>query len=165
MFRDASPQLDSDRFAPANRRRLSGPGLRTFLNIVDLWNLDENQRRLVLGGPAPSTYRRWCKKAREHGDLTLSADVLTRISATLGIYAALCVLFAHEDERIDWFIQSHHAPVFGGRSPMNLLTSGALDELITLRRFLDAARGGIYMAPNAIDVGFEPYKGDEIVID
>lgn len=165
MSKQAPPQVDAERFAPVNRRRLSGPGLRTFLNIVDLWNLDENQRRRILGGPTPSTYRRWYMKAREHGDLTLSADVLTRISAALGIHAALCVLFAEEDERLQWLAEPHHAPEFCGRSPMSLVTSGALDELITLRRFLDAARGGIYMAPNSVDVGFEPYKDDEIVID
>ncbi|WP_267463446.1 hypothetical protein [Pelagerythrobacter aerophilus] len=42
--------------------------------------------------------------------------------------------------------------------------SGALDDLLTLRRLLDDAGGGIYMAPNAADWGFEPYKDDEIVI-
>ncbi|RIV79945.1 antitoxin Xre-like helix-turn-helix domain-containing protein [Pelagerythrobacter aerophilus] len=164
MSKQAPPQVDAERFAPANRRRLSGPGLRTFLNIAEFWSLSEDQQRQVLGGPASSTYRRWCKKAREHGDLILSADVLTRISAVLGIYAALRVLFAEEDERIRWLAQPHIAPVFGGLPPMNLVTRGALGELLTLRRFLDAARGGIYMAPNAIDVGFEPYSDGEIII-
>lgn len=164
MSKQAPPQVDAERFAPANRRRLSGPGLRTFLNIAKLWSLSEHEQRVVLGGPAPSTYRRWCKKAREHDDLTLSADVLNRISATLGIYAALCVLFAGEDERICWLAQPHSAPVFAGRPPMSLVMSGALDDLLTLRRFLDAARGGIYMAPNEADLGFGPYNDDEIRI-
>lgn len=165
MSKNAPPQIDPERLAPASRRRLSAPGLRTFLNIADIWNLDENQRRLVLGNPAPTTYRRWCEKAREHGDLTLSGGVLTRISAVLGIYAALCVLFAEEDERVDWLVQPHQAPVFGCRPPLSLVTSGALDEMMTLRRFLDAACGGIYMPPNAVDVGFEPYKDDDIAVD
>ena len=39
---------------------------------------------------------------------------------------------------------------------MELVTSGSQDGLLTVRRFLDAARGGIYMAPNAIDIGFRP---------
>ena len=33
--------LEPGRFAPPNRRRLSGPGLRTFLAIADLWGLTE----------------------------------------------------------------------------------------------------------------------------
>jgi hypothetical protein len=50
------PELDPHRFEPANRRRLSGPGLRTFLTIADLWSMNEEQRRLALGFPSRSTY-------------------------------------------------------------------------------------------------------------
>ena len=48
-------RLDPRRLSPANRRRLSAPGLRTFLAIADLWGLTEEERRLVLGLPARST--------------------------------------------------------------------------------------------------------------
>src|SRR3546814_12183009 len=41
----AAPRL----FAPDNRRRLSASGLRTFLAIADLWELTDEQRRLILG--------------------------------------------------------------------------------------------------------------------
>lgn len=157
--------LSPSRFAPTSRRRLSGPGLRTFLNIAELWGLNEDTQRALLGGPAPTTYRRWCEKAREGVDLTLSAGVLTRISAVLGIHRALCVLFTDEDERSHWLTHRHGASVFGDRPPISLVTSGAVDDLMTVRRFLDAARGGIYRAPNAADVGFEPYQDDEIIID
>src|ERR1700742_3516951 len=81
--------LDASRFDPVNRRRLSAPGLRTFLAIADLWALTEEQRRLVLGYPSRSTYHNWCRQAREHGSITLDADVLTRISAVLGIHQPL----------------------------------------------------------------------------
>lgn len=163
--RRSPPQVDPERLARANRRRLSGPGLRTFLNVADIWKLDKEQQRSALGGPAPSTYRRWCKKARGHIDLTLGADVLIRVSAILGIHQALCTLFAEEEERIQWLFQPHSAPLFGGRPPASFVTSGAIEDLMALRRFLDAARGGLYMPPNAIDVGFARYKDDEISID
>ena len=56
--RARGPQrLDSSRFAPANRRRLSAPALRTFLAIADLWGLTEEQRRLVLGYPSLIPYK------------------------------------------------------------------------------------------------------------
>src|ERR1700675_4500315 len=86
-------RLDNSRFAPANRRRLSAPALRTFLAIADLWGLAEEQRLLVLGYPSRSTYHNWCKQAREHGAFTLDVDVLTRISAILGIHRGLVILF------------------------------------------------------------------------
>lgn len=156
-------QIDVSRFAPTNRRRLSPPALRTFLAIADLWGLTEEQRRLVLGYPSRSTYHNWCKQAREHGAFTLDLDVLMRISAMLGIHQALGILFAEERLGIDWLRTPHSATIFGGQPPLALLTSGTQDGLLTVRRFLDGARGGLYMQPNAIDEAFTPYDESEIV--
>lgn len=156
--------LDRSRFAPANRRRLSAPALRTFLAIADLWGLNEEERRLVLGYPSRSTYHNWAKLAREHRDVTLDVDTLTRLSVVLGIHQALGVLFATEGEGVAWLRGPHRATVFGGKPPLALVTSGSFDALLTVRRFLDAARGGIYMEPNEIDAGFMPYDETDIVI-
>lgn len=155
--------LDGGRFMPENRRRLSGPGLRSFLAIADLWQLNEEQRRLVLGYPARSTYHHWMRQARAQESLTLDADVLTRISAVLGIHQALGVLFAHQGEGLAWLRGAHDAPVFGGQAPLALVTSGSQDGLLLVRRFLDAARGGLYMAPNRADQDFAPL-GDEAIV-
>jgi hypothetical protein len=156
-------RLDNSRFAPANRRRLSPPALRTFLAIADLWGLTEEQRLLVLGYPSRSTFHNWCKQAREHGAFTLDVDVLTRISAVLGIHQALGILFSTEQLSVEWLRDPHNAVVFGGRPPLDLVTSGSQDGLLTVRRFLDGARGGVYMQPNAIDETFTPYDDTEIV--
>ncbi|NGM51834.1 DUF2384 domain-containing protein [Caulobacter sp. 602-2] len=155
--------LDLSRFSAANRRRLSGAGLRTFLSIADLWGLTEDERLLVLGLPSRSTYYNWIKAVREHRDITLDLDMLTRISAVLGVHQALGVLHASEREGIAWLRSPHAAPLFGGRPPMALLTCGTQDGLISVRRFLDAARGGLYMPPGDIDRDFRPYEDGEIV--
>lgn len=155
--------LAGARFLPQNRRRLSGPGLRSFLAIADLWGLNEEQRRLVLGYPARSTYHHWMRQARAQESLLLDADVLTRISAVLGIHQALGVLFANQTEALAWLRRPHAAPVFGGQPPLALLTNGSQDGLLLVRRFLDAARGGLYMAPNGADAGFAPL-GDEAIV-
>ena len=157
-------QLERSRFAPANRRRLSPPALRTFLTIADLWGLTEEQRLSVLGYPSRSTYHNWCKQAREHGSFTLDVDVLTRISAVFGIHQALEILFPTELLGVDWLHTPHNAVVFGGRPPLDLVTSGSQDGLLTVRRFLDGARGGVYMQPNAIDAAFVPYDDSELVL-
>ena len=156
-------RLENSRFSPATRRRLSAPVLRTFLAIADLWGLTEEQRLLVLGYPSRSTYHNWCRQAREHGAFTLDVDVLTRISAVLGIHQGLGVLFPQERLGVDWLRSPHNEVVFGGHPPLDLITSGTQDGLLSVRRFLDGARGGLYMQPNAIDEAFKPYDDTEIV--
>jgi Protein of unknown function (DUF2384) len=156
-------RLDNSRFAPANRKRLSAPALRTFLAIADLWGLTEEQRLLILGYPSRSTYHNWCKQAREHGAFTLDVDVLTRISAVLGIHQGLGILFPTEQLGVEWLRTPHNAVVFGGRPPLDLVTSGPQDGLLLVRRFLDGARGGLYMQPNIVDEAFKPYDDAEIV--
>jgi hypothetical protein len=156
-------RLKQSAFNAANRRRLSGPGLRTFVALADLWNLNEEQRRLILGCPPRSTYHSWVRAVREHRDITLDVDVLTRISAVLGIHQALRILHGSEAEGIAWLRGPHGATVFGGRPPLDLITSGSQDALLTVRRFLDAARGGLYMQPNEADRNFTPYADSDIV--
>ncbi|WP_019197321.1 MbcA/ParS/Xre antitoxin family protein [Afipia birgiae] len=157
------PRLDNSRFAPANRRRLSAPALRTFLAIADLWGLTEEQRLLIFGYPSRSKYHKWCKQAGEHGAFTLGVDVLTRISAILGIHQGLGILFQTEQLGVEWLRTPHDAIIFGRRPPLDLVTSGSQDGLLTVRRFLDAARGGLYMQPTIIDEAFAPYGDAEII--
>lgn len=156
-------RLDSSRFEPATRKRLSAPAFRTFVAIADLWKLSEEERRLVLGYPSRSTYHNWARLAREHRYFTLDVDTLTRISAVLGIHQALGILHETEQEAIAWLRDPHAGAVFGGNPPMGLVTSGSQDNLLTVRRFLDAARGGLYMEPNAVDAAFVPYEETDIV--
>jgi hypothetical protein len=158
------PMLDAARFSPTNRRRLSGPGLRAFLAIADLWGLSEDERLLVAGLPSRSTWYNWTKAVREHRDITLDLDMLTRISAVLGIHQALGVLYPKERDGVAWLRNANAAPLFGGQAPMALVAGGTQDGLLGVRRFLDAARGGVFMAPGAIDADFAPYTDADIVL-
>jgi uncharacterized protein (DUF2384 family) len=116
-----------------------------------------------LGSQPRSTYHHWIKRAREHRDITLSADILIRISAVLGIHKALGILFESEADAVAWLRGPHQAPLFGGRAPIDLVVSGTQDGLLAVRRFLDAARGGVYMPPNTLDSDFRPYTDADIV--
>ena len=150
------PRLDKSRFASANRRRLSAPALRTFLAIADLWGLTGEQRLLILGYPSRSTYHKWCKQAREHGDLTLNVDVpheFPQYSGFIGV----------SEFGVEWLRTPHNAIIFGRRPPIHLATSGSQDGLLTVRRFLASALGGLYMQPNTIDEAFMSYDDAEIV--
>ncbi len=155
--------LDAGRFTPVARKRLSAPGLRTFLAISDLWGLDEQQRLLILGLPSRSTYYNWVRAVREHREITLDVDVLMRLSAVLGIHQALGVLYPDEAAGRKWLYTPNEATVFGGQPPLRLIVSGTQDSLMAVRRFLDAARGGLYMEPNELDRAFHPYHDGDVV--
>jgi hypothetical protein len=44
-----------------------------------------------------------------------------------------------------------------------LLTCRTQDGLLSVRRFLDAARGGLYMPPNSLDAETAPLTDADIV--
>jgi uncharacterized protein (DUF2384 family) len=118
----------------------------------------------VLGLPSLQRFGAWAAAVREHMDLILGVDVLTRISAVLGIHQALSILFVTEREAVNWLTGPHRAPAFGGRPPIELVVSGTLDGLLTVRRFLDAACLGEYISANEVEVGFHGYRDVDIVL-
>ena len=156
--------LDPERFNSGNRTRLSGAGLRAFQNIAQAWNLSERERLSVLGFPSRSTYHNWVGKAERERTLTLPADTLLRISAVLGIYKALRILFGDEDAGGVWLRAPNSAPCFGGQPPIDLITGGTQDGIMLVRRYLDAWRGGVFAAPVEDEIEDEVWSRDDIMI-
>jgi len=144
------------------RRRVSGPGLRAFLAIADLYGISTQDRIALLGEPSKSTYHEWVRKARAAEPLMLPLDTLVRISGVLGIHKALGILFPIEAEAMTWLKGPHRGEVFGGQSPVEVMIGGGLDGILTVRRYLDAWRGGLRGGPGA-DAGFEPVRDTDIV--
>jgi hypothetical protein len=159
---NAVPERNSARFAPANRRRLSGPGFRTFIAITDLWELTDDQRRLVIGYPSRATYRNWLKRAGEHRAFTLGVDTLTRISAVLRIHQRLGAMFSTEQLGVAWLRAPNNAIIFGRHPPIGVVTCGSLDGLLTVCRFLDSVIGGTQSS--GPDEGLTLYGDSEIII-
>lgn len=152
-----------DRYSAAARRRMSGPGLRTFSAIADSWGLTEAERMRVLGQPGRSTYFGWLAKTRAGVDLTLPVDTLLRISAILGIYKALKIVFQSDVEANGWLTAGNSGPLFGGQSPLALITAGTQDGLMLVRRHLDAWRGGLFSAPLPGFDEIDPIETSDIV--
>lgn len=162
---EAGPVLvDAGRFSAENRRRLGGPGLRSFLAIADAWGLTEGERLMLLGLPGRSTYFGWVAKARAGQALTLPVDTLLRISGVLGVHKALRILFPTDREGLEWLRGPHDAPTFGGQPPMALLTNGTQDGIMLVRRYLDAFRGGVFAPPSAGTDDGDAYGDDDIAI-
>ena len=121
-----------------DRRGLSGPALRTFFRITELWNLSVEQQMTLLGLTARSTFFKW-KKAP---NAVLPKDTLERISYILGIYKTLQLLLPDEQAADEWVRRPNAAPLFAGRSALDRMLSGQVADLFVVRQYLDAQRGG-----------------------
>lgn len=144
------------------RRRVSGPGLRTFLAITDRYGIPTRDRIALLGEPSNSTYHEWVKKARAAAPLSLPLDTLTRISGVLGVHKALGVLFPIEAEGLTWLKGSHRGEAFGGQAPLEVMIGGGLDGILTVRRYLDGWRGGLRGGPGE-GADIEPVRPTDLV--
>jgi len=121
-----------------SQEQTAAAALRTFFRIASAWKLTQAQARVLLGSPPESTYYRW--KAGHVG--TVSRDLLERVSYVLGIYKALQLLIPVPDAADAWVKRPNAAPLFNGRSALELMLSGRVADLFLVRQYLDAQRGG-----------------------
>ena len=119
-------------------RRLSGPALRTFFRIAEVWGLNNEQQRVLLGSPSRATLFRWAK-APETVDL--SPDTLERISYVLGIYKALHLLFTDRAQADGWVHRPNAGSIFNGQTAIERMLGGQVVDLYAVRRYLDGQRG------------------------
>lgn len=123
---------------PGNRD-LSAAGLRAFFNIARDWDLNTDEQMVLLGTPGRSTFFKW-KSAPETAEL--KRDTLERLSYILGIYKALQVLLPNTQAADAWIKKPNNAPLFGGQSALERMLAGNVADLIAVRDYLDARRGG-----------------------
>lgn len=125
--------------AASDRSALSGPALRAFFRIADLWALSVDEQMTLLGLTARSTFFKW-KKAVDGA--VLPKDTLERISYVLGIYKALQILLPDAPAADGWVRRPNAAPPFAGRSALDRMLCGQVADLFVVRQYLDAQRGG-----------------------
>lgn len=120
-----------------DRVQASGPAVRAFGRIANLWRLKPNERQRLLGLPR-STYFNYAKAPDR---VRLSVDTLERISYVLGIFKALQILLPRPEAADTWIRRSNSAPVFNGRSPLDVMLGGKVADLYLVRRYLEGERG------------------------
>ena len=123
---------------PKTRRTMSGPAIRTFLNVAETWKLTIEDQRGLLGWPPESTFYKY--KSGQVG--TLSYDMLLRISLVLGIFKDLQIMYPERDLADRWVHLPNGNPLFGGKPALALMLDAGIDGLYQVRRLLDARRGG-----------------------
>jgi hypothetical protein len=108
---------------------------RAALNLFRYWEVTDEEAAILLDQPV-RTYRRW-----KAGDLgRIDRDGKARLSNLMGIHKALRIIFREPQRGYAWIKAPNSA--FGGRSALTVMLGGELTDLMRVRRFLDAERGG-----------------------
>ena len=100
-----------------------------------LWGVSDEQAAALLDLPL-RTYRRW----KADGPGRIGRDGAARLSNLMGIHKALRLIFSDPQRGYAWIKAPNAA--FGGRSALAVMLGGELTDLMRVRRYLDAERGG-----------------------
>ncbi|MGN8160377.1 MbcA/ParS/Xre antitoxin family protein [Salinisphaera sp. SWV1] len=120
----------------------SNAAAKAVIRMADLWKLTEVDIATLMGGVSIATVRRWRRQLREQGQIrgALTRDQLDRASYLLGIYKALHILFPDEAQADGWLHRPVDSPYFEGRSALDVMRQGGMNDLRLVRRFLDGWR-------------------------
>lgn len=108
---------------------------RAVIVMFAKWGITDGQAAILLDVPLRS-YRRW--KAGEQG--RIDRDGKARLSNLMGIHKALRYMFREPERSYRWLKVSNDA--FRGASALDIMLGGELTDLMRVRRYLDAERGG-----------------------
>ena len=106
------------------------------VNLFDHWGLTDAQAVVLLGDISARTWARW--KAGNVG--RLPRDLKARLSNLMGIHKALRIIFTGTEHAYGWVKRANEA--FGGRAALDIMLDGELTDIMRVRRYLDAERGG-----------------------
>jgi hypothetical protein len=121
----------------SDRERLSPAALRAMESLTEQWTLKGPEVAALLG-VSPST---WDRMSAGRWEKSLSQDQLTRVSALVGVFKGLHLLFA--DEMADrWMRLPNKGPLFENRTPIEAMIEGGIPTMLDVRRHVDALRAG-----------------------
>jgi Protein of unknown function (DUF2384) len=109
--------------------------LQAFAKIAQAWDLTIDQQITLLGSPPRSTFFKWRKEGG-----AIPPDTLERLSHLLGIWKSLRILFTVDKRGEEWIRRPND--YFDGLSALEVMLSGKFADLVHVRRYLDAQRGG-----------------------
>ena len=133
---EPAPLVDLN--SKAERERLGPSALKAFFNIIERWGVRDEDARQLLGGVSNGPYY----EMKKNPDRALDTDKLVRISYLIGIFKALNIL--HSGKLADeWVRLPNTNRIFAGLAPLEYMVKGGTPAMQTVRRLLDARRGGV----------------------
>jgi hypothetical protein len=139
------PPIDPATIHPPNlsdeptRKRLTASAVEGMVRLADLWQLTGPEVCALLGDVSVRT---WTRMKSGEWSGTLSQDTLTRISALVGIFKGLRLLFS-QPLADDWVRLPNNGPLYSGRRPLDTIIEGGIPKMLEVRRHVDALRGGL----------------------
>ena len=108
---------------------------RAAIGLFSKWELTDDQAATLLDMPVRS-FRRW----KAEGPGRISRDGRARLSNLMGIHKALRIIFSEPQRGYAWIRTDNSA--FAGASALGVMLGGELTDIMRVRRYLDAERGG-----------------------
>jgi hypothetical protein len=121
------------------RERLTPAAVGGMVRLAEIWRLTNAEMCALLGDVSERT---WFRMKKGDWSGTLSQDTLTRVSALVGIFKGLRLLFSAPLSD-DWVRLENRGPLYGGRRPLDAMIEGGIPKLLEIRRHIDALRGGL----------------------
>lgn len=121
------------------RERLTPAAVDGVVRLAEVWRLTSSEVCALLGDVSERTWFRM-KKGEWSG--ALSHDTLTRVSALVGIFKGLRLLFS-EPLSDEWIRLPNKGPLYGGRRPLDAMIEGGIPKMLEVRQHIDALRGGL----------------------
>lgn len=84
------------------------------------------------------------KAVAEPESVKLCSDQITRVSLILNIYAALQTIFDNPENQAGFMSFKNYNGKFSGRSPLEVIASGDIMELIESAKHIDGLRGAMW---------------------
>jgi hypothetical protein len=125
--------------AAPDRERLTPAALTALRNLARAWKLTAAEASALVGGLSETT---WDRIRTDVWKQTLSQDQMMRVSAMIGIFKGLHLLFA-DDMADRWVRLRNSGPLFSNLTPIEAMIERGIPGMIEIRQHVDALRGGL----------------------
>lgn len=121
-----------------DRARLTPAALLGLRSLARAWKLTGAEAAALIGVSETT----WDRIKSEAWKQAFSQDQMMRVSAMIGIFKGLHLLFA--DGMADrWMRLRNAGPLFGNLTPIEAMIERGIPGMIEIRQHVDALRGGL----------------------
>lgn len=124
--------------APLNDPQRIDAVVRAIVRVADAWSLTNVEAAALFDVPTAT----WSRMKAGSFRGNLDQDKMMRASLLIGIFKGLRLLFNGPLEA-GWPKRPNAGPGFAGRTPVDKMIAGGIPAMMSVRRHIDALRGGV----------------------